>query len=138
MDKISAHSGNAGLTSISSAVGALTTDLVQPILGMDFFQIGEGKRYVIDPKRRCLVDRTTGEEFGADSAVKSISSVAIVDDDCYEHLWSEFPEVVDPNLCGVVTMATPLHISIEGPPVLSPCRKLHGDKKTQVEAELLH
>ena len=63
--------------------------------------------------------------------------MAIVDDDCYEHLWSEFPEVVDPNLCSVVTMTTPLHISTEGPPVFSPCRKLHGDKKTQVEAQLL-
>ena len=41
--------------------------------------------------------------------------------------------MVDPNLCNVAMMTTPLHIATEGSPVFSPCRKLHGDKKKEVE-----
>ena len=33
-------------------------------------------------------------------------------------------------------MTVPLHIVTEGPPVYTPCRKLHGEKKTQVEEQL--
>ena len=34
-------------------------------------------------------------------------------------------------------MTTPLYIVTDGPPIFTPCRKLHGDKKTQVEEQLL-
>ena len=40
-----------------------------------------------------------------------------------------FPEVTEVSLSKVVTMTTP-------PPIFTPCRKLHGDKKTQVEEQL--
>ena len=33
-------------------------------------------------------------------------------------------------------MTTPLHITTEGPPVHTPCGKLHGEKKMQVEEQL--
>ena len=36
----------------------------------------------------------------------------------------------------VVTMTVPLHIVTEGPPVYTSCRKLHGEKKAQVEEQL--
>ena len=43
--------------------GMVVADVVHPILCMDFFQGGEGKRCIIDPRRRCLADRYTMEEF---------------------------------------------------------------------------
>ena len=111
----------------------IVADVVHPILGMDFFRNGEGTRFVIDPTRGCLVDRTTDKE---NNAIVSVSSVAYIDDDYYQCLWLQFPDVVDPNLCSVATMTTPLHIANEGSPVFSPCRKLHGDKKKEVEEQL--
>ena len=33
-------------------------------------------------------------------------------------------------------MTVPLHIVTEGPPVYTQCRKLHGEKMTQVEEQL--
>ena len=57
-------------------------------------------------------------------------------DEEYNQLWNDFPEVTEVSLSKVVTMITPLHIVTEGPPIFTPCRKLHGDKKTQVEEQL--
>ena len=51
--------------------------------------------------------------------------------DYFEFLWTEFPEITEPNLSNVVTITVPLHIVTEGPPVYTPCRKLHGEKITQ-------
>ena len=45
----------------------VVADVVHPILGMDFFQDGEGKRCIIDPRRRCLADCYTMEEFPVDN-----------------------------------------------------------------------
>ena len=50
----------------------VVADVVHPILGMDFFQDGEGKRYIIDPRRRCLADRYTVEEFPVDNKTSSV------------------------------------------------------------------
>ena len=58
-------------------------------------------------------------------------------DEEYDQLSKGFPEVTEVSLSNVVTMTTPLHIVTEGPPIFTPCRKLHGDKKTQVEEQLL-
>ena len=55
--------------------------------------------------------------------------------DDFEFLWAEFPEITEPSLSNVVTMTDPLQIVTEGPPVYTPCRKLHGKKKTQVEEQ---
>ena len=57
-------------------------------------------------------------------------------DEEYDQLWNDFPEVTEVSLSKVVAMTTPLHIITEGPPIFTPCRKLHGDKKTQVEEQL--
>ena len=132
----------------------VVADVVHPILGMDFFQDGEGKRCIIDPRRRCLTDRYTMEEFPMDnktSSVFSLISATPVTNRChsestelsnasnmddFEFVWAEFPEITEPSLSNVVTMTVPLHIVTEGAPVYTPCRKLHGEKKTQVEEQL--
>ena len=132
----------------------VVADVVHPILSMDFFQDGEGKRCIIDPRRRCLTDRYTMEEFPVDnktSSVFSLISATPVTNPChcesrelsnasniddFEFLWAEFPEITEPSLSNVVTMTVPLHIVTEGPPVYTPCRKLHGEKKTQIEEQL--
>ena len=46
------------------------------------------------------------------------------EDNEYAHLWTDFPEVTEPSLGKVVTKTTPLHITTDGPPVYTPCRKL--------------
>ena len=132
----------------------VVAEVVHPILGMDFFQDGEGKRCIIDPRRRCLTDRYTMKEFPVDnktSSVFSLISATPVTNPChcesrelsnasniddFEFLWAEFPEITEPSLSNVVTMTVPLHIVTEGPPVYTPCRKLHGEKKTQIEEQL--
>ena len=132
----------------------VVADVVHPILGMDFFENGEGKRCIIDPRRRCLTDRYTMEEFPVDnntSSVFSLISATPVTNPChcesrelsnasniddFEFLWAEFPEITEPSLSNVVTMTVPLHIVTEGPPVYTPCRKPHGEKKTQIEEQL--
>ena len=53
-----------------------------------------------------------------------------------ECLWAEFPEITEPTLSNVLTMTVRLYIVTEGPPVYTACRKLHGEKKTQVEDQL--
>ena len=53
----------------------VVADVVNPILGMDFFQDGEGKRYIIDPHIRCLTDRFTAEEFPVDNKTSSFFSL---------------------------------------------------------------
>ena len=116
-------------------------DVVHPILGMDFFQDGMGKDCVIDPFKRCLTDSYTLEQFPADTKESPVFS--LIPSQCMAHrgvdfdfLWTEFPEVIELSLSRVVTMTTPLHIATDGPPVYTPCRKLHDDKKLQVEAQL--
>ena len=47
----------------------VVADVVHPILGMDFSQDEEGKRCIIDPRRRCLTDRYTMEEFPVDNSI---------------------------------------------------------------------
>ena len=134
----------------------IIADVVRPILGMDFFQDGDGKRCLIDPLKRCLIDRITGQEFKVNSCVSSMFSLSPCNehryraadngnpamsmhngDEEYDKLWKDFPEITEVSLNKVVTMTTPLHIVTEGPPIFTPCRKLHGDKKTQVEEQLL-
>ena len=129
--------------------------MIRPILGMDFFQDGDGKRCLIDQLKRCLIDRITGEEFRVDVWISSMfsptpcnehmyrdagncnSAVSMHNgDEEYDQLWKDFPEVTEVSLSKVVTMTTPLHIVTEGQPIFTPCRKLHGDKKTQVEEQL--
>ena len=58
-----------------------------------------------------------------------------LDEKCISFLEAaeNFPEITEVSLSKVVTMTTPLHIVTDGPPIFTPCRKLHGDKKTQVE-----
>ena len=134
----------------------VVADVVHPILGMDFFQDGEGKRCIIDPHRRCLTDRYTMEEFPVDNKTSSVFSLISVTPvtnpshcesremsntgnmDDFAFFGAEFPEITEPSLSNVVTMTVPLHIVTEGPPVYTPCRKLHGEKKTQVEEQLRH
>ena len=106
----------------------VVADVVHPILGMDFFQDGEGKRCIIDPRRRCLTDRYTMEEFPMDnntSSVFSLISATPVTNRChseftelsnaddFEFVWAEFPEITEPSLSNVVTMTVPLHIVTE-------------------------
>ena len=121
----------------------IVADVVHPILGMDFFQDGDGKCFVIDPFKCCLTDRITLETFPAETTFSSVFSVipcvnpgdaggsirkAEHEDNEYAHLWTDFPEVTEHSLGKLVTMTTPLHIT--------PCRKLHGEKKVQVEEQL--
>ena len=134
----------------------IIADVVRPILGMDFFKDGDGKRCLIDPLKRCLIDRITGQEFKVNSCVSSMFSLSPCNehryraadngnpamsmhngDEEYDQLWKDFPEITEVSLSKVVTMTTPLHIVTDGPPIVTPCRKLHGDKKTQVEEQLL-
>ena len=134
----------------------IIADVVRPILGMDFFQDGDGKRCLIDPLKRCLIDRITGQEFKVNSCVSSMFSLSPCNehryraadngnpamsmhngDEEYDKLWKDFPEITEVSLSKVVTMTTPLHIVTGGPPIFTPCKKLHGDKKTQVEEQLL-
>ena len=129
----------------------IVADVVHPILGMDFFQDGDGKRFVIDPFKRCLTDRVTHETFPTETTFSSVFSVipsvnpsdaevsnrkADHEDSDYTQLWTQFPEVTEPSLGKVVTMTTPLHITTDGSPVYTPCRKLHGEKRVQVEEQL--
>ena len=133
----------------------IIADVVRPILGMDFFQDGDGKRCLIDPLKRCLIDRITGQEFRVNSCISSMFSLSPCNeqvyrdadngnpavsmyngDEEYDQLWKDFPEVTEVSLSKVVTMTTPLHIVTDGPPIFTPCRKLHGDKKTQIEEQL--
>ena len=105
----------------------VVADVVHPILGMYFCQDGEGKLCIIDPRRRCLTDRYTMEEFPVDnktSSVFSLISATPVTNPChcesrelsnadnmddFEFLWAEFPEITEPSLSHVVTMTVPLH-----------------------------
>ena len=122
----------------------VVADVVHPILGMDFFQDGEGKRCINDPRICCITDRYTMEEFPVDNKTYSfcslifatpvpnyesreLSNASNVDD--FEFLWAEFPEITEPSLSNVVTMTVNLHIVTEGPPVYTPSRKLHGGKR---------
>ena len=41
----------------------IVADVVHPISGMDFFQDGDGKRFMIDLFNRCLTDRVRLEMF---------------------------------------------------------------------------
>ena len=126
-----------------------------PILGMDFFKDGDGKRCLIDPLKRCLFDRITGQEFRVNSRISSMFSLSPCNehmyrdagngnsavsmhngDEEYGQLRKDFPEVTEVSQSKVVTMTTPLHIVTEGQPIFTPCRKLHGDKKTRVEEQL--
>ena len=128
----------------------IIADVIRPILGMDFVHDGDGKRCLIDPIKRCLIDRITGQEFRVNSCISSMFSFTPCNrdaDNCnsavsmhngdeeYDQLWKDFPEVTEVSLSKVVAMTTPLHIVTEGPPIFTPCRKLHGDKKTQVEEQ---
>ena len=133
----------------------IIADVIRPILGMDFFQDGDGKRCLIDPLKRCIIDRITGQEFRVNSCISSMFSLTPCNehmyrdagngnsavsmhngDEEYNQLWNDFPEVTEVSLSKVVTMTTPLHIVTEGPPIFTPCRKLQSDKKTQVEEQL--
>ena len=104
---------------------------------------------MIDPFKRCLTDRVTHETLPTETTFYSVFSVipsvnpsdvevsnreADHEDSDYTHLWTQFPEVTEPSLGKVVTMTTPLHITTDGSPVYTPCRKLHGEKKVQEEA----
>ena len=50
-------------------------DVVHPIIGMYFIHDGEGKRCIIDPRRRCLTDRYMMEEFSVDTKTSSFFSL---------------------------------------------------------------
>ena len=90
------------------------------------------------------VDNKTSSVFSLISATpvtnpchcesRELSNADNMDD--FEFLWAEFPEITEPSLSHVVTMTVPLHSVTEGPPVYTPCRKLHGEKNTQVEEQL--
>ena len=49
----------------------VVADVVPPILGIYFFQDGEGKRCIIDPRRCSLTDRYMMEEFPMDNNTSS-------------------------------------------------------------------
>ena len=111
----------------------IIADVIRPILGMNCFQDGDGKRCLIDPLKRCLNDRITGQEFKVNSCISSMfsltpcnehilyrdagncnSAVSMhIGDDEYDQLWKDFPEVTEVSLSKVVTMTTPLHIVTE-------------------------
>ena len=131
----------------------IVADAVHPILGMNLFQDGDGKRFMIDPFSHCLTDRVTLETFPTETTFSSVLSVIPSVNPCdagvsirkadhrdsdsdYAQLWTQFLEVTEPSLGKVVTMTAPLHITTEGPSVYTPCRKLHGEKKMQVEKQL--
>ena len=106
----------------------IIADVIRPILGIDFFQDGDGKRCLIDPLKRSLIDRITGQEFRVNSCISSMfslspcnehmyrdagngnSAVSMHNGDEYNQLWNDFPEVTEVSLSKVVTMTTPLHI----------------------------
>ena len=106
---------------------------------------------MIDPFKRCLTDRVTLETFTTETTLSSVFSVipsenpgdaggstrkADHEDSKYAHRWTDFPGVTEPSLGKVVTITTTLHITTDGQPVYTPCRKLHGEKKVQVEEQL--
>ena len=120
----------------------IIADVIRPILGMDYFHDGDGKRCRIAPVKR------SGQEFRVNSCISAMFSLSPCNehmyrdagngnsavpmhngDEEYDQLWKDFPEVTEVSVSKVVTMTTPLHIVTEGPPILTPCRKLHGDKK---------
>ena len=87
---------------------------VHPILGMDFFQDGDGKRFMIDPFNRCITDRVRLETFPTETTFSSVLSVIPSvnpgdagvsirkadhrdSDSDYAQLWTHFPEIT-PNL----------------------------------------
>ena len=107
----------------------ITADMIRPIVGMDFFQDDDGKRCLIDPLKRCLIDRITGQELIVNSCISSMFSLTPCNenlyrdagncnsavsmhngDEEYNQLWKDFPEVTEVSLSKVVTMTTPLHI----------------------------
>ena len=106
---------------------------------------------MIDPFKRCLTDRVTLATFPAETTVSSLLSVILSvnpgdvegsirkadhEDNEYANLWTDYPVVTEPSLGKVVTITTSLHITMDGPPVYTPCRKLHGENKVQVEEQL--
>ena len=110
----------------------IIADVIRPILGMDFFQDGDGKRCLIDPLKRRLIDRITGQEFRVNSCISSMFSLTPCKahmyrdagncnsamsmhngDEEYDQLCKDFPEDTDVSLSKVVTMTTPLHIVTE-------------------------
>ena len=86
----------------------IVADVVHPILGMDFCQDGDGKRFMIDPFNRCLTDRVTLETFPTETTFSSVFSVIPSVNPCYAgvsirkaddrdsdsdyaQLWTQFP-----------------------------------------------
>ena len=63
----------------------IIADVIRPILGMDFFQDGNGQRCLIDPLKRCLIDRITGQEFSVNSCISSMFSLS----PCNEHRYGD-------------------------------------------------
>ena len=80
---------------------------------MDFFQDGDGKRFMIDPFS--LTDRVTLETFPTETTLSSVFSVIPSVNPCdagvsirkidhrysdsdYAQLWTQFPEVTEPSL----------------------------------------
>ena len=63
----------------------IIADVIRPILGMDFFQDGDGKRCLIDPLKRCLNDIITGQEFRVNLCISSTFSLT----PCNEHIYRQ-------------------------------------------------
>ena len=115
----------------------IVADVVHPILGMDFFQDGEGKRFLID---FTLLMASTLEECPVETACSSVYTIpttssltdkwlcitedadhpAELHDDEYAWLWMDFSEVTDPSMSNIVFTSTPLHVTTERPPVYTP------------------
>ena len=55
----------------------IVADVVHPILGMDFFQDGDGKPFMIDPFNRCLTDQVTFETFPTETTFSPVFSVIL-------------------------------------------------------------
>ena len=110
----------------------IVADVVHPILGIDFFQDGEGKRLLID---LILFIASTFEECPVEKACSSVYTIpttssltykwsCITEDadhcaelhvDEYAWLWMDFSEVTDPSMSNIMFTSTPFHFTTEGP-----------------------
>jgi len=111
---------------------AIVADVVQPILGIDFFA-SAGADLIVDPKEKCILRKTY------------CSSMVDEPEDNFEscrqkatELLEEFPEITGPSIGETTSMTIPLKIDTGNErPVFHNARPLYGDKKTQIEGDLL-
>ena len=109
---------------------AVVADIVQPILGLDFFE-KDGKNLVIDPFAKCISWKPYPNP-------KSISTVeiSIQSEEKARKILKKFPNITSEHIGLAESLTLPLRIHTKGPPVFSKCRPLFGEKRIQIENEL--